>query len=122
VCCDCRNIVMDLVEQWRLVCDLLGKPYLRDTLPVLASEEDSPGNATGVLALEEKRLRFAILEAENLAVATDVEFTLLKDECQPLYLPSIVYVPRQRGLARSLLLIRGLRRAASFAIPVVLVR
>ena len=50
--------------------------YLRDSLAVLPAEEDSPGDATGVLALEEKRLGFAILETEGLAVATDEELTL----------------------------------------------
>lgn len=50
--------------------------YLSDTLSVLATVQDSPGNATGVLPLEEERLGFAVLEAEDLGVATDVELTL----------------------------------------------
>jgi hypothetical protein len=50
--------------------------YLRDTLLVLSSEENGPGNATGVLALKEERLGFAILESEDLAVTTDVELAL----------------------------------------------
>ena len=50
--------------------------YLRDTLPVLSPVEDGPGDAAGVLALQEERLGFAILESEDLAVATDVELTL----------------------------------------------
>ena len=50
---------------------------LRDTLAVLATEENSPGNAAGVLALEEERLGLAVLEAEDLAVATDVQLTLV---------------------------------------------
>lgn len=50
--------------------------YLRDTLAVLSSEKNGPGDATGVLALEEKRLGLAVLESEDLAVASDVEFTL----------------------------------------------
>lgn len=50
--------------------------YLRDTLAVLATVENGPGNAAGVLALEEEGLRLAVLESENLAVATDVELTL----------------------------------------------
>ena len=50
--------------------------YLRDTLPVLSPVEDGPRNAAGVLALEEERLGFAVLESEDLAVATDVKFTL----------------------------------------------
>jgi hypothetical protein len=49
---------------------------LRDTLAVLATVEDSPGDAAGVLPLEEERLGLAILEAEDLAVATDVQLTL----------------------------------------------
>ena len=53
-----------------------GGSYLRDTLPVLSSVEDSPCDAAGVLALEEEGLGFAVLESEDLAVATDVEFTL----------------------------------------------
>jgi hypothetical protein len=43
---------------------------------VLSSVEDSPCDAAGVLALEEEGLGFAVLESEDLAVATDVEFTL----------------------------------------------
>jgi hypothetical protein len=50
--------------------------YLSDTLAVLSAEENGPGNATGVLALEEEGLGFAVLEAEDLAVASDVELTL----------------------------------------------
>jgi hypothetical protein len=54
---------------------LLGN-FLRNTLAVLATEENGPCNATGVLALEEQRLGLAVLEAEDLGVATDVELTL----------------------------------------------
>lgn len=43
---------------------------------MLATVEDSPGDATGVLALEEEGLGLSILEAEDLAVATDVQLTL----------------------------------------------
>lgn len=52
------------------------RSYLRDTLAVLSSVEDGPGDAAGVLSLEEERLRLAVLESEDLAVATDVELTL----------------------------------------------
>ena len=52
------------------------EPYLRDTLAVLPAVEDGPGNAAGVLALEEQRLGLAVLEPEDLAVATDVQLTL----------------------------------------------
>lgn len=50
--------------------------YLSDTLAVLATVKNSPRNTTGVLALEEEGLGFAVLEAEDLGVATDVELTL----------------------------------------------
>lgn len=50
--------------------------YLGDTLAVLAAVEDGPCDAAGVLALEEKRLGLAVLETEDLAVATDVELAL----------------------------------------------
>ena len=49
---------------------------LRDTLLVLATVENGPSNATGVLALEEERLGLAVLEAEDLGVPTDVDLTL----------------------------------------------
>jgi hypothetical protein len=42
----------------------------------LSAEEDGPGDAAGVLALEKERLGLAALESEDLAVATDVELTL----------------------------------------------
>jgi hypothetical protein len=63
--------------------------YLRDTLFVLSSEEDGPCDATGVLALEEKRLGLAVLESEDLAVSTDVELALLIEmlASQPLFPP-----------------------------------
>jgi hypothetical protein len=50
---------------------------LRDTLAVLATIKDGPRYPARVLALEEKGLRLSILEAEDLAVATDVQLTLL---------------------------------------------
>ena len=50
--------------------------YLRDTLAVLSAVEDGPGDAAGVLSLQEERLRLAVLESEDLAVAADVELTL----------------------------------------------
>ena len=49
---------------------------LRDTLLVHPSEEDRPGDLARVLALEEKGLGLAILEAEDLAVTTDIELAL----------------------------------------------
>ena len=50
--------------------------YLRDTLAVLSAVEDGPCDTAGVLPLQEERLRLAVLESEDLAVATDVELTL----------------------------------------------
>lgn len=50
---------------------------LRDTLAVLATVEDGPSYPARVLALKEKRLGLSVLEAEDLAVATDVQLTLL---------------------------------------------
>jgi hypothetical protein len=82
------SLLLDHIERGtddgslRLDCSagsLLGH-LLRDTLAVLSSEKNGPGDATGVLALEEKRLRLAILESEDLAVASDVEFTLYLEE------------------------------------------
>ena len=50
--------------------------YLRDTLLMLSTEEDGPGNTTGVLALKEEGLGLAVLESEDLAITTDVELAL----------------------------------------------
>jgi hypothetical protein len=43
---------------------------------VHSSVEDGPGYPAGVLSLQEKRLGLAILEAEDLAIATDIELAL----------------------------------------------
>jgi len=43
---------------------------------VLSSEKNSPCDAAGVLALEEKRLSLTVLETEDFAVATDVKLAL----------------------------------------------
>ena len=43
---------------------------------MLSAEENGPRNTAGVLALEEEGLGFAILETEDLAVATDEQLTL----------------------------------------------
>lgn len=59
-----------------LACRGRFRSYLSDTLAVLAAVQDSPGDAARVLALEEKGLGFAVLEAEDLGVSTDVELTL----------------------------------------------
>ena len=50
--------------------------HLRDTLLVLSSVQCSPRNSARVLALEEEGFCFAVLEAEDLAITTDVEFSL----------------------------------------------
>ena len=44
---------------------------------MLPPEQDGPRNATRVLALQEERLGFAVLEAKDLAVAADVELALI---------------------------------------------
>lgn len=43
---------------------------------MLATVEHGPRNPPGVLALEEKRLRLAVDETENLRVATDIDLAL----------------------------------------------
>ncbi len=43
---------------------------------MLPSVQCSPRNAAGVLALEEEGFGFAVLEAEDLAITTDIEFAL----------------------------------------------
>ncbi len=43
---------------------------------MLSSEENGPCDAAGILALEEERFSFAILETEDLAITTDVELAL----------------------------------------------
>ena len=54
----------------------MGDSYLGDTLLVLSAEENSPCDATGVLALEEEGFGLSILESEDLAVTTDVQLAL----------------------------------------------
>lgn len=49
---------------------------LGDTLLVHSSVEHRPCYSARVLALEEKRFGFAILETEDLAVASNVELAL----------------------------------------------
>lgn len=43
---------------------------------MLATEENGPRNATGVLALEEQGLGLALLEAEDLGVTADKDLAL----------------------------------------------
>lgn len=54
----------------------MGVTDFRDTLLVLATVKDGPGYPARVLALEEEGFGLSILEAEDLAVATDVQLTL----------------------------------------------
>ena len=49
---------------------------LRDTLLVLAAEQGSPRYSSRVLSLKEEGFGLSILEAEDLAVTTDVELAL----------------------------------------------
>jgi hypothetical protein len=43
---------------------------------MLSAEKNSPCDATGVLALEEEGLGFAVLESEDLAITTNVKLAL----------------------------------------------
>ena len=43
---------------------------------MLPSEEDSPCDPSRILALEEEGFGFAVLEAEDLAIATNIELSL----------------------------------------------
>ena len=52
---------------------------------MLAAEEDGPGNAAGVLALEEEGLGLSILETEDLAVTTDVKLALFSNRQRSFY-------------------------------------
>lgn len=73
--------------------------YLSDTLAVLATVQDGPGNATGVLALEEEGLGFAVLESEDLGVATDVELALQQSQCQHFVpLPNVFFPSESSSL------------------------
>lgn len=54
--------------------------HFRKSLLVLSAVKDGPGYPTWVFALEEERFAFAILESEDLAVASDVQLTLLNQE------------------------------------------
>ena len=53
------------------------RSYLRDTLSSLSPAQDSPGDTTWVLPLQEERLGLAILEAEDLAIGADEELALI---------------------------------------------
>lgn len=62
--------------------------YLSDTLAVLATVQNSPGNATRVLALEEEGLGFAVLETEDLGVSADVDLALQSSNTPSAFLVS----------------------------------
>ena len=53
-----------------------GKIYLSNTLLMLPPVQHRPRNAARVLALQEERFGFAVLKAEDFAVAADVKLTL----------------------------------------------
>jgi hypothetical protein len=68
---------------WKFFDDMAGKTglgsrstNLRNTLLVHSSVQHGPGYSSRVLALKEQRFGLAILESEDLAVTTDVEFAL----------------------------------------------
>lgn len=52
------------------------KTNLGDSLLVLATEENSPRDPSGVLALEEKRLGLSVYETEHLGVTADKDLAL----------------------------------------------
>lgn len=57
---------------------------------MLPSEEDSPGDPAGVLALEEQALGLAILEAEDLGVTADIQLALNTASAHvPINLPKL---------------------------------
>ena len=51
--------------------------YFSNPLLMLSSKENRPCYPTRILPLQEKRFGLAVLESEDFAVATDVEFALL---------------------------------------------
>lgn len=57
------------------ICDMT-MTNLVDTLLVLATEKNSPGDPSGVLALKEERLGLSVHEAEDLGVTADKELSL----------------------------------------------
>ena len=50
--------------------------HLTDALLVLSSVKSGPCDSSRILALEKEGFGFAVLEAENFAIAADVEFPL----------------------------------------------
>lgn len=73
--------------------------YLGNALLVLPPIERCPCDPTWVLALEEEGLGLAVLEAEDLAVAADVEFALSRLELgQPCVFPLFAACCRSHDL------------------------
>ena len=84
---------------------------------MLAAEEDGPCDAAGVLALQEERLGLALLEAEDLAVATDVELTLLTGISVSTRSPEWVMTWGAQGEGRRGAGATARRRAAQAEVP-----
>ncbi len=59
---------------------------------MLAAEQDGPGDAAGVLSLQEQRLGLAVLEAEDLAVAADKDLALFEKSLLAIVDPAFVIV------------------------------
>lgn len=57
---------------------------------MLSSEKDCPGDAAGIFALEKEGFCLAILEAEDLAVTTDVKLALFILVSRTSLFPSIL--------------------------------
>lgn len=69
---------------------------------MLSSEEDGPGYAARIFTLQEERFGLAILEAEDFAVASDVQlalFKILSVNCPKLGLVGLL-VPQHGSHAR----------------------
>ena len=81
---------------------------LRDTLLVRPSVESGPVNLARVLALEEKGLGLSVLEAEDLAVTTDVELALFMPSANVQLV--VVFHPPPPGVRFGAVAITGFRR------------
>ena len=68
---------------------------------MLSSVQCCPCDSAGILSLEEEGLGFAILEAEDLAVATDVEFALELDITINLDSPLTEHFAKRMARSRS---------------------
>jgi len=69
----------------------------------------SPGDSAGVLALEEEGFGFAILKAEDLAIAANIELTLFLIKKQ-LVLNKLVYICKGTKCFALVVAIRTRRR------------